>query len=420
MRGSPASFIALRYLAGRAKEGGRYLRGAAAGIALSLVPIVVTLIVSDGMIRGITDRYLELGTGHIQVYNYFDRANPQDARLLIEGMEGVRGVWEERHGLGVLLGRNGSQGTTIRAVEAGFLADPSAAQYLEVLAGSGALEGDDEVLLGEELARAVGAEPGGRVRVMTMRTTEDGRGVPRVTLFTVKGIVSSGYRELDALWCLTSLEAGKKILAPEASDAFLTVKIDDPYGGVEDLGLALYQMLGYGYGIYTWQSLQRAQYSSYESTRQLLLFIMALIVLVAAVNVSSATAMLAIDRRRDIAIFKTGGMGAGLCRRIFLWGSFLTGGIGAVIGIAAGLAIGVNINALIRGLEAVSRWFAAVFLGGPREGAASYYLQRIPVIVDWRAVLLIGIFTVLCSCLASWIPARRAGKLKPVEVLRKY
>ena len=51
-------FIALRYLLGRAKEGGRYLRGAAAGIALSLIPVIVTLIVADGMIRGITDRYL--------------------------------------------------------------------------------------------------------------------------------------------------------------------------------------------------------------------------------------------------------------------------------------------------------------------------------------------------------------------------
>ncbi|MDR0730204.1 MAG: ABC transporter permease, partial [Treponema sp.] len=60
---------------GRAKEGGRYLRGAAAGIALSLVPIIVTLIVADGMIRGITDRFIELGTGHLQVYDYSEGGN---------------------------------------------------------------------------------------------------------------------------------------------------------------------------------------------------------------------------------------------------------------------------------------------------------------------------------------------------------
>jgi lipoprotein-releasing system permease protein len=40
--------------------------------------------------------------------------------------------------------------------------------------------------------------------------------------------------------------------------------------------------------------------------------------------------------------------------------------------------------------------------------------------VDKAAVFLIGVFTILSSVLASWIPARRAGKLKPVEILRKY
>ncbi|MDR0473154.1 MAG: ABC transporter permease, partial [Treponema sp.] len=91
-----AFFIALRYLLGRAHEGGRYLRGAAAGIALSLVPIVVTLIVADGMIRGITDRYLELGTGHLQIYNYQAPQEPEAALPYIDGFPGVRGVWSER------------------------------------------------------------------------------------------------------------------------------------------------------------------------------------------------------------------------------------------------------------------------------------------------------------------------------------
>jgi lipoprotein-releasing system permease protein len=48
-----------------------------------------------------------------------------------------------------------------------------------------------------------------------------------------------------------------------------------------------------------------------------------------------------------------------------------------------------------------------------------FYLETIPVIIDWAAVLLIGCFTVICSVFASWIPARRAGKLKPMDLLRK-
>jgi lipoprotein-releasing system permease protein len=420
MRVSPAFFIAFRYLLGRAKEGGRYLRGAAAGIALSLIPIVVTLIVADGMIRGITDRYLELGTAHLQIYNYSNPGAGGETPPLLRAFPGVRGVWQERHGLGVLMGRRGSRGATIRAVENSFWEDEGSARYLKTIAGSSVPQSDRDVLLGEELARSLDLEPGDSVRIMTLRLSGDGRTIPRVTVFKVRGIVSSGYRELDALWCIMSFEAGRQLLQ-DSSPASLMLKIDDPYGGADSMAVELAGLLGPGYGIYTWKTLQRSQYSSYESTRQLLLFIMALIVLVAAVNVSSATSMLAIERQRDIGVLKASGAGPRFTSGIFLWGAFLTGLAGSVLGISAGLLIGVHVNFLIRSLESLFSFFSGLFNAGPVTILDSgYYLETIPIIVDKTALVFIGAFTVVSSVLASWIPARRAGKLKPVEILRKY
>ena len=415
-----AFFIAFRYLLGRAHEGGRYLRGAAAGIALSLIPIVVTLIVADGMIRGITDRYLELGTGHLQVYNLKNPGNPEDVLPFIEELPGIRGVWPERNGLGVLFGGKGSKGATIRAVDKSFWDDEGSRKYLQIISGEAKPETDRDVLLGEGLAEAIGASAGSTVRIMTIRSSQGGRSVPRVTAFTVRGIISSGYRELDSLWCIMTLEAGKQILA-DSGGAFLMLKIDDPYNGADRMACSLYGALGSGYGIYTWKTLQRSQYSSYESTRQMLLFIMALIVLVAAVNVSSATSMLAIERRRDIAVLKASGAKPSLTGSVFLWGAFLTGLAGAVLGIAAGLVIGCSVNSLIRILETVLGFFSEFFHAGPVTILDSgYYLETIPIIVNKKAVFLIGFFTVLGSVLASWLPARRAGKLRPIEILRKY
>jgi lipoprotein-releasing system permease protein len=236
----------------------------------------------------------------------------------------------------------------------------------------------------------------------------------------VRGIISSGYRELDSLWCIMTLEAGRQFLQ-DSSPSSLVLKIDDPYGGADSMAFSLSDLLGPGYGIYTWKTLQHSQYSSYESTRQLLLFIMALIVLVAAVNVSSATSMLAIERQRDIAVLKAAGAAPGFTGSVFLCGAFLTGLAGSILGISAGLLIGLNVNFLIRSLESLLSLLTGLFHGGPVKILDSgYYLETIPVIVDKAAVLLIGVFTVLSSVLASWIPARRAGKLKPVEILRKY
>jgi lipoprotein-releasing system permease protein len=417
----PGFFIALRYLLGRAHEGGRYLRGAAAGIALSLIPIMVTLIVSDGMIRGITDRYLELGTGHLQVYARGDPETLEAAAGKLKNAGGVRGVWPERQGLGVLVGKSGKTGATLRAVEPSFWEDPGSLRFLTAPSGSAGISSDREALLGEDLARTLGVEPGDTIRIMTLRISPEGRSIPRLSPFTVKGIVSSGYQELDSLWCIISHEAGKRILAPELSHSYLIVKIDDPYDKAGTAANSLAGFLGTGFRVFTWQVLQRSLYGSYETTRQILLFIMALIVAVAAVNVSSATSMLAIERQRDIAVLKAFGAGPADTSRVFLCGSFLTGLTGASIGIALGLAIGYHINTLIHGLEALLGFFSGLFNGGEIKILdPGFYLETIPIIVDWTMVFIIGLFTVASSMLASWIPARRAGKTMPVELLRKY
>jgi lipoprotein-releasing system permease protein len=423
MKNRTSFFIAIRYLAGRAHEGVRYLRGAAAGIAVSLVPIIVTLIVADGMIRGIIDRYIELGTGHLQVFNFVNAEDIGSIADAVRKTAGVRGVWSEQRGMGVLVAGTGGgkTGVSIRAIEPSFWEDEGSAAYLEVAAGTARLQTDREMVLGASLAASLGAEAGDTMRLMTIRTTPDGRSIPRVTAFTVVGIVSSGYHELDALWCIITSEGGRRIFSPESTSSSLIVKIDDPYKKADDTAWSLYSSLGAGYSVYTWKDLMRSQYSSYESTRQMLLLIMALIVIVATVNVSSATSMLVIERQRDIAVLKVTGASITGVTNVFLWGSFLTGLCGAIIGIAAGLLLGTFINPVLHLLEKLLSFFTLLFNGSEVKILdPGFYLETIPIIIDWFTVFLIGCFTILCSVAASWIPARRAGKLKPMELLRKY
>jgi lipoprotein-releasing system permease protein len=131
--------------------------------------------------------------------------------------------------------------------------------------------------------------------------------------------------------------------------------------------------------------------------------------------------MLVIERQRDIAVLKAAGASPGGISGIFLWGSFLTGLTGSILGSALGLLIGKNINSLIRSLEGLLSFFSRLFSSGDVKILdPGYYLETIPVIIDWFAVFLIGCFTILCSVLASWLPARRAGKLKPLDLLRKH
>ena len=419
MKNRAAFFIAIRYLWARAHEGVRYLRGAAAGIAVSLVPIIVTLIVADGMIRGITDRYLELGTGHIQVFNVMSYGF-EDVIDRINEIDGVRGTWQEKRGMGVLAGRSGRTGVTVRSIESSFWDDTGSYRFIKIIDGIHKPETDRDIVIGETLAQNIGAQVGDTVRLMTVRNGDEGRLSPRMAAFTVRGIMSCGYNELDALWCIINDKGGNRVFSQEQSSSSLIIKIDDPYRNADNFLYKLYEKLESGYSFYTWKDILRSQYSAYETSRQLLLFIMALIVVVAAINVSSATSMLVLERRRDIAILKISGANVSGVTQIFIIGSFLTGIIGSIIGITLGLIIGGSINVLIRSLEKVLSFFSGLFKGEEVKILdPGFYLETIPIIIDWKMVLLIGLFAVFCSVLASLIPARKAGKLIPMELIRK-
>jgi lipoprotein-releasing system permease protein len=131
--------------------------------------------------------------------------------------------------------------------------------------------------------------------------------------------------------------------------------------------------------------------------------------------------MLAIERQKDIAVLKAAGASPGFTGRIFLFGAFLTGLTGSLLGIFLGLTIGVSVNTLINFLETILSFITGLFHGGPVMILDSgYYLETIPILIDWKALALIALFTIASSVIASWIPAARAGKLKPLDILRKY
>jgi len=415
-------FIALRYLLSPSPEGDRYLRGAALGIAISMVPIMVTLIVSDGMIQGITNRYLELGTGHLQVYSFVPGSDEVSVLIpRLKDVPGLRMVSPERDGMGILVGPKGKTGASLRAVSEDFLQYPGTQQYLSVRSGTLSLASPRSCLIGTKVAETIGAKPGDTIRLMTVRITDTGTMIPRITPLTVSGILSSGYRELDALWCFIPYDLGRSILSSDTSRSFLLIKTEDPYKGLEVSSAQIQELLGDGVGVYSWKELQATQFQSYESTRQMLILIMAIIVLVAAVHVASATSMLVISRRREIAILKSFGGCQGDISAIFIIGAGITGVLGALVGIAVGLGIGYIINEIIHGLEFVLSLLAGLFNGGPVVILnPSYYLERIPIVVNWSMVGLLFGFTVLASVLAAFGSARRAGKLSPVEILQKY
>ena len=51
---------------------------------------------------------------------------------------------------------------------------------------------------------------------------------------------------------------------------------------------------------------------------------------------------------------------------------------------------------------------------------SAYYLDEIPIRIDWKEIVGIGTVTLMLSAIASYLPAWNAGRVRPLDVLRKH
>lgn len=417
-------------------QGGRYLRGAILGIALSLVPFIVVLVVADGMIEGISARYLE-------TYAYHFQANPlrsftagefaAAASSLVGQVPGVVGAWPEIRGAALLVAKGESAPAMVRGIDPALLADPGVREFLIASEGSLSLD-KGRILVGKTMADNLGIKVG---ETLSLLTTGDprGRGArARTALFRVSGIVSAGYRDLDELWVFVPLATAERILPANSRQELIGIKVADPYADPESERSALGRRLNGAAApgitdwiVRPWKEVERNLFASFATTRALLLIIMALTICVAAINVSSALVMLVLERSRDIAILKSTGASDGLIAQVFLIAGGVTGLAGSLIGVGFGALAAWRVNDLIglleRAIGAIARLLAFVS-GAPPPLVTklldpAYYLETIPVRLDPAELVLVGGATVLLCLAASILPALRAARLPPLEIFRK-
>ncbi len=444
-----ALYLAFRFLFGPTTDQTyRRIRGGVIGVGLSLIPIVVVLQVADGMIAGISERYFETGSSHIVAVAQFT-PEPESLEGSVSDLERVAGVElvaREKRGLGLAAFGDGRTAVTIRAVEPDLWErDPSVSEYIDLVAGEWDLS-ERSVLLGESVASELGATVGDTVRILTARTLSGGRIVPRTRSVTVTGVFSSGYADLDRLWVFLPFDEGARILPDETSETLIGIKIADPLSLPNPLFRAssreaaesavaivdeVRELLTPDYRVTTWFESDRATYMSFRTTKDLLVFITVLIVIVAAVNISSALVMLVLEKQEEIAVLKSFGASPSLLVFTFVLAGMVLGALGTLVGLALGLLLAVNINEVLWFIEVVVNAFA--WLGGAVAGlfadvnvtgieilSSEYYLQEIPTRIRLVDLMLVSILTIFLASLAAWFPARRAGRVRPLDVLRRH
>ena len=427
-------YYGVRHLSRKtAEKGYRKLRGAILGIAVSLIPLLVVIEVSNGMISGITERYLAVGTYHLQVKAFAETS--MDILLSvaedIENMPNVSHANPMLQGLSLAHSQNGSTGLQIRAVKPGYLTDGAAmGRYISVLEGSLGLQNENSIVLNKAAALELKVQTGDEIRILTSRESSTGKPILRQSRLTVDGVFTTGYHELDSLASYITLEKGATLFR-DIGSKMVAIKISDPYVDLGPIVQAIGGLTPRNWYTFTWRELEEAMFRTFETTQNLLILIMVLIICVASVNISGSLMMLAMEKEQDIAILMSAGANPKGVLLSFLFVGFVAGMAGTALGMVSGLLLSININPVLQGLEwAISGvWYLGRQIGNLSQATdwqnieilgSSFYLDEIPIRLRFSDIWPVGILSIGMAVFSSWFPAFKASRIRPVEALRRH
>ena len=181
----------------------------------------------------------------------------------------------------------------------------------------------------------------------------------------------------------------------------ISFKVDN-LNRAPEIGQAIEQAAGKGFMTTNWMEQNRELFRALKLEQIVTFIVIALIVIVAALNILIALTMMVMEKTRDIAVMMSFGVEPGQVRRIFLMQGLLI----SLVGTAIGLALG---------------YFAA-WAGGHYHfihlSAEVYSIDTLPFAPRPIDGVIVAAVSIGISLLATLYPSSAAARVLPAEALR--
>jgi len=389
------TFIALRYLAASRRRAHVALISTISilGLAVGVAALVISLSLLSGFQDRIRSQMAERSP-HVVVSATRGAAldDPEAVRRLLASRPGVVSVSPAIGGRAWISDLEGKSALPVRYRNA-----PRESESLE----PASVDAPPRARVTASVAARTGVSPGGKVRLTSSRTRLSPIGpLPVAVIFAVSEVTRVGALEKTAE--VEVSERFARLLSGTAEGAAaLEARLEDP-AGAEALAADLTSALPDAYRVQTWKDLN-APLSFALRLEKLVIFVtVALVIVVAALNIVSNVALLVIEKKRDLGVLASLGATPESLRRIYLTLGALIG----VLGTAGGLLLGITTATLLDRFRAVPL------------PADVYLLTHVPFAVHPREVILVAAFALATAIGAAALPARAAARLAPGEALR--
>lgn len=255
--------------------------------------------------------------------------------------------------------------------------------------------------INSSVAARTGASTGGKIRLTSSRTRLSPIGpLPVAVIFAVSEVTRVGALEKAADVEVSERFARLLSGVTEGAVAYEARLVDPGRAGEVAAGLA--SALPAAYRVQTWRELNAPLSFALRLEKVVIFVTVALVIVVAALNIVSNVALLVVEKKRDLGVLASLGATPESLGRIYLT-------LGALIGIAGtagGVILGVTAAKLLDRFRAVPL------------PADVYLLSHVPFAVHPREVLLVAVFALATAVGAAALPARAAARLAPGEALR--
>jgi len=417
-------FLALRYLRAKRRQAvvGVVTAISIAGVAAGVAALIIALAITNGMRRDLEVRLLG-ASSHVDLMRV-EADGIRDWEPLIARLRTVPHVTAAAPGIygqvlvsrgpragfalikGILPAQERTVSSLLDTITSGSARDlnpdTTPPDPYQPTGQSAANAPYPPLVLGNELAEQIGAQVGDSVLVTSPQGELTPLGLaPKYQRFRVAAVYHSGFYQYDAAEAFMRLSDAQRLFSEPDVLSVISFRVDN-LDRAPAIAHNLEKAAGRGYMTTNWMEQNRELFRALKLEQVVTFIVIALIVIVAALNILIALTMMVMEKTRDIAVMMSFGVDPNQVRRIFLVQGLLI----SIIGTALGLVLGY-----------IAAW-AGSYYHFIHLSAEVYSIDTLPFAPRPLDGVIVAAVSIGISLLATLYPSSAAARVLPAEALR--